>query len=66
MFFDDAYYYANRAVSQLGLAANAADDTIAGVHARLSDMYLERARSAVGYEAHVGLDGNVVPLRISA
>lgn len=71
MFFEDANYFTRRALSQLECAANASDDGIASIHARLSDMYLERARASVDVDswqaAEAALAGStVVPLRIVA
>lgn len=66
MNMDEASYFTRRAVAQMELASDAAGEDIGRVHARLSDLYLERARSLVAHETSVGLEGNVVPLRIGA
>lgn len=57
MFLEDADYFTRRALSQLGCAANAADGGIALVHARLSNLYLERARMLVEREMGAGWQG---------
>ena len=54
MFLNDADYFTRRALTQLDRAACATDQGIARVHARLSDLYLERARTIVERELSVG------------
>lgn len=73
MVLDDSTYFTRRALSQLDRATQAASDDVALGHARLSDLYLERARSLIGRELDHGAPsydhgehGNVVRLRISA
>ena len=50
MFCADATYYARRALWQLDRASCAADDDIALVHARLTELYLKRALANVDGE----------------
>lgn len=66
MNFDEVSYYTRRALTQLGLAADAVDGGVARVHAELSDLYLERARELVACTQEAGLPDNVVPLRAIA
>lgn len=66
MFFEDASYFTRRALRQLECAANASDDVIASIHARLSDMYLERARASVDVKPKHAAETTVVPLRVVA
>lgn len=54
MFLNDADYFTRRALTQLDRAASAADQGVARVHVRLSDLYLERARTIVERELSVG------------
>lgn len=66
MFFTDAAYYTQRALSQLDRASCAADDDIALVHARLTELYLKRALDHVESELGRNWKHNVVPMRIVA
>ena len=50
MFLSDADYFTRRALTQLDCAASAQDLGVARVHVRLSDLYLERARTIMGRE----------------
>jgi len=66
MFCADATYYARRALWQLDRASCAADDDIALVHARLTELYLKRALATVDGELRRDGRSNVVPMRIVA
>lgn len=50
MFLSDADYFTRRALTQLDRAVIADDPGVARVHVRLSDLYLERARTIMGRE----------------
>lgn len=60
MFLSDADYFTRRALTQLDQAAAAADQGVARVHVRLSDLYLERARTIMGRELNGTMPGNTL------
>ncbi len=66
MTLDEASYFTRRALFQFDRASAADDESIASVHARLSDLYLERARAIVAEQTMGDWPDNVVPLRATA
>ena len=54
MLLSDADYFTRRAEAERERAASAADQNIAGLHVRLSDLYLDHARAIAGDELTEG------------
>lgn len=66
MFLDEASYFTQRALFQFDLASAADDESVTRVHVRMSDLYLERARTIVAEQTKGAWPDNVVPLRAIA